>query len=162
MNFTINNHEYSTVKMLVLDQLHLTRRLAPALGALVKGVGPDGLKAMMAAANESEDANTARALEVMTLGLDALAGMSESDVNWVTLTCLQYVQIRGDAGIFAFVAVRGTIVRDDLELPELMQIVGKVIQENLGNFFRQRGTLGSAPAPQNPTSSGAPTPTTTT
>lgn len=151
MKFTINSHEYDTTRMPVLDQLNLSRRIAPALSAMVKNIGPQASKDALAAAGEApsddlsdEDAKK-KAMDFMGIGLEAIAAMSEDDVNWVTLKCLGCVQ-RKHLGQYTLVARGGTIAFDDLELPEILQIVGKVIQENLGSFFRQRGTPDLAPA----------------
>lgn len=138
MNFIINGHEYATIKMRVLDQLNLTRRLAPALGAMVKSIGPSASKAAIVGDMTDEQAQE-RALTFIPIALDAIAGMSEADSNWVTLKCLECVQRKTDGG-YGQVARGDSIMFDDMELPEMLQVVGRVIQENLASFFPQVAT----------------------
>jgi len=132
MNFTIGSNSYASTKLPVLSQLHLARRIAPALGAIA-----------------SAQASGATSMEGFTGPImDAVAAMPETDVNWIVVTCLSVVQRKNDAG-YSALASGGHIMDDSIPLPEVLQIVGKVVQENLGGFFPAGDTPGLAPAQPN-------------
>lgn len=133
MNFEINGHEYSSRKLDTFKQLHLVRRAAPALGAIVKAQ-QQGAKTIVDYAGPMAD---------------AVAGLPEDDFDWVVHTCLGVVQ-RKQGSNWTAVDVNQTLMFDDIELPELLQILGKVVMENLGRFFPQ-SVISDSPAPQAPT-----------
>jgi len=147
MQFTVNGHDYATTKMRVLDQLNLTRRLAPAIGVGISKIGVSGMKDAVTEELTKEQAEE-RAIALVPIFLEVYASLSEDDANWITMKCLECVQRRSDQG-YAFVARSGEIMFDDIELPEILQLIGHVIRENLASFFPQGGTNGSAPARQN-------------
>lgn len=126
MSFDINDHAYASTKLPVLTQLHLARRIAPALGAI--------------AAAQEQGATTLEGFAGPIM--NAVAGMPESDVNWIVVTCLSVVQRKVEGG-YRPLARDGHIMDDTLPLPEVLQIVAKVIEENLGGFFGSGGIPAS-------------------
>lgn len=124
MNFEVNGTTYATTKLPVLVQLNLARRIAPALGAIASAQA-DGASTMEGFAGPI---------------MNAVAGMPETDVNWIVTTCLSVVQKMVDGQPPITLARGGTIMDDSLPLPDVLNIVGKVVQENLGSFFGGAGT----------------------
>jgi hypothetical protein len=124
MNFEVNGTNYASTKLPVLSQLHLARRIAPALGAIASAQA-DGATTMEGFAGPI---------------MNAVAGMPETDVNWIVTTCLSVVQKLVEGSPPISLAKGGHIMDDSIPLPDVLQIVGKVVQENLGGFFASAGT----------------------
>lgn len=131
MNFEINGHEYSSRKLDTFKQLHLVRRAAPALGSIVK----------------AQQAGARTIVDYAGPMADAVAGLPEDDFDWVVHTCLGVVQ-RKQGSNWTAVDTNATLMFDDIELPELLQILGKVIMENLGRFFPQSVIRDSQAQPE--------------
>lgn len=133
---TINGMNFSIGKLNAMQQLHLVRRIAPIATSLIEAVGTGNLKQ----ATERTEEENAAALAAMVGPLsEAAAALPEADVDWIMGTCLGVVE-RDMGANFAPVAIRGTIMQEDLPLPVLLQLVAAVVKENLGTFLPAAST----------------------
>lgn len=126
MNFEVNGKTYAATKLPVMVQLHLTRRLAPVLSVLP---------------NVDENGEKVEGTVISRM-MNAICEMSEPDVNWIVISCLSVTQKIVEGSPPITLAKGGHVMDDSLSLPDLLQIVQKIIEENLGGFFGAAGTLG--------------------
>lgn len=127
---------YTIGKLDAFKKLHVARKLAPLLGA-VTGMQKSGI----AASFEQFAGPIAQ----------ALAAMPDQEVEQVIGTCLAVVRrkLPRDAG---WVPIWNTQAQapqfEDIDLPEMLQLVFAVVQENLGGFLPESlGALPSQAAP---------------
>lgn len=75
----------------------------------------------------------------------ALGAMSDADSRFVITTCLSKVQRATGTGDWASVtAANGGLMFADIEMPQMLQIVWKVIEVNLLSFSSAQPALTSA------------------
>lgn len=89
MNVTINGVEYSTGKLDAFRQFHITRRLLPVM------LGLAGAADSVAAILSGSGAPNPAELQPMA---DAIAGMSDTDAEYVLQNCLAVCQRQSGQG----------------------------------------------------------------
>jgi hypothetical protein len=143
---TVNGSLYRIHKMDVLRQFHVARRLAPVLSGVIEALKAAGLDPVKLAADEAPVAVDPFA---MVEPLSAvLAKVSDEDAEYIIGACLQCVMRAQPSGTgYAAVWVpRGGLMFHDMQLPEMLQLVWKVLESNLIGFFSGRGSALSVPA----------------
>lgn len=154
IQFEVNGHQYQARKLDLFDQMVLAKRLTPIFTSILT---PDVLGAITAAkAPATEDAtatetpsrtaflsgaNSTKMLEAMG---SAIHGLADEDLKIITTMCLRICQRQttGTGGVWgAVVAANGMVLYDDITLPDMLQIVWKVIEQHLAGFF------STAPSP---------------
>jgi hypothetical protein len=126
VDFEISGSTYRAEKISALKQFHVMRRLLPLLS---------GLAPALKIAREAKDGGTDVMLKMLEPMADILAKMSDEDSDYVIKTCLTgcYKQ---QGGAFAPITARdGQIMFQDIDMPTMLQITVKAIQENFGGFF---------------------------
>jgi hypothetical protein len=138
----INGVTYRTGKLDAFKQLHVARRIAPLLGK----VGP-ALAGFAAAQAPGEGGMPPAPPSLDDLSrllapvADALAALPDADCNYVLQTCLSVCQrqLPGQAGWqVVWNAAAGQLQFQDLDLPTMMRLALRVIQDNLSGFFPAR------------------------
>lgn len=161
--FQVANYTYRAGRLDAFKQFHVQRRLAPALLALTAGAaeqlavmdqklgqtsppadGADGADPSKAEQLDSiiDPAIFGAMAKIMRPVAEALGSMKDEDVNFILNTCLAAVE-RKDGNGWQRVMTRGTLQYADIDAAVMMQLTMRVIQENLGGFFR--GHLGGGP-----------------
>lgn len=116
----VGEHSYRVGKLNTLSQFHIVRRLAP----IFAGLG-ESLKSM-------QD-NPLQAIEPMTR---AIAGLSDEDSNYVIFGCLKCVQRDAGQGRgWSAVTNSNQLMFQDIELPQMMELIWKVLESNLAGFL---------------------------
>ncbi len=121
MDLTLNGHRYSTAaKWDAFSALHVTRRLGRTL-PLVSGL------------TRAENAGKPKDILMILL----LGQLNDEDSEYVINKCLELVN-RSDEKTPAtrVITSGGTLMFDDLNMGDLLQISAQVLEENLGDFFR--------------------------
>ncbi|OQP33933.1 phage tail assembly chaperone [Pantoea latae] len=127
MEFEINGVQYRTAKLSVFDQLKVSRKLLPVLAGLLADF--QGIKAA------AEGGDVYKAMETALPKIaDSLAGMSDEDTNAIIFPCLSVVSRQNGKG-WSPVMTQGTLMFDDIELMSMLQMVGRVVGDSLGNFL---------------------------
>lgn len=155
----IGQHTYTIGRLNALDQLHVSRKIAPIvpklmpiLTELAKGelvAVFDKLEADKGegASSDVVDADDLKGLEGLADALSPLmevfAQMNEEDVNYLIHKCLGVVK-RGTA----LVSRNNSLMFDDIDLQQIMPLVLAVIRINLGDFIRGLLMKASATAKQ--------------
>lgn len=127
--FEVDGHSYRTAKLSAMKQIHVARKIAP-LFAAVPGI--------LSRLNEG--------IGALKPVLDEMAGMPAADLDFVIKECLMVVR-RKDGSDWQRVWVDGadTPMYDDIDGPQILQIVQRVVMENLGPFMRAVPQNSSAP-----------------
>ena len=142
MQITISGKNYTIGRLNALDQLHVSRKIAPIIPSLIpiiSEVAKGGLSKVIESMESGDDVELEnidlKELDGLSSALsplmDVIAGMSEGDTNLVIHKCLSVV-IRDGA-----VLCRGeSIMFDDLDMMQILPLVVAVIRKNLGNFIQ--------------------------
>lgn len=142
MQITISGKNYTIGRLNALDQLHVSRKIAPIIPSLIpiiSEVAKGGLSKVIESMESGDDVELEnidlKELDGLSTALsplmDVIAGMSEGDTNLVIHKCLSVV-IRDGA-----VLCRGeSIMFDDLDMMQILPLVVAVIRKNLGNFIQ--------------------------
>ncbi|WP_432372827.1 phage tail assembly chaperone [Pantoea allii] len=127
MEFEIKGVNYRASKLSVFDQLKVSRKLLPVLAGMLGDF--QGIKA----AAQGGDVNKAIESALPKIA-DSLAEMSEEDTNAIIFPCLSVVA-RQNGKAWAPLMVQGALMFDDIDLMSMLQIVGRVVGDSLGNFL---------------------------
>lgn len=121
----------SNGKLALTDQFSIARKL----GAVMPMMGP-----MVTPANVEKDKTL--------LTLLMLGNLSDETSTYVTAKCLSVVTTTDDKGnLCKLMAPNGTFMFMDVSVQDILQLSAKVIEENLGDFFRTAlGSLSAAAA----------------
>jgi hypothetical protein len=141
MQITISGKNYTIGRLNALDQLHVSRKIAPIIPSLIpiiSEVAKGGLSKVIESMESGDDVELEnidlKELDGLSGALsplmDVIAGMSEGDTNLVIHKCLSVV-IRDGA-----VLCRESIMFDDLDMMQILPLVVAVIRKNLGNFIQ--------------------------
>lgn len=124
----LSGQTYRTGKLDVMRQFHLSRRLAPIIPPLI----PVFVK-LKAGGLEQDLLGFAGVLGPFA---DGLSAMSDEDSEYIIGTCLGVVQRKSGKTWAAVWDVGGKVCMfDDMELPDMIQLTLRVIQDNLGPFI---------------------------
>lgn len=127
MEFEIKGVNYRASKLSVFDQLKVSRKLLPVLAGMLGDF--QGIKA----AAQGGDVNKAIESALPKIA-DSLAEMSEEDTNAIIFPCLSLV-VRQNGKVWAPVMSQNELMFDDIDLMSMLQIVGRVVGDSLGNFL---------------------------
>ena len=142
MQITISGKNYTIGRLNALDQLHVSRKIAPIIPSLIpiiSEVAKSGLSKVIESMESGDDVELEnidlKELDGLSGALsplmEVIAGMSEADTTLVIHKCLSVV-IRDGA-----VLCRGeSIMFDDLDMMQILPLVVAVIRKNLGNFIQ--------------------------
>ena len=137
MDFEIKGVQYRTAKLSVFDQLKVSRKLLPVLAGMLADF--QGIKAA------AEGGDVYKAMETALPKIaDSLAGMSEEDTNAIIFPCLSVVS-RQNGKSWSPVMSQGTLMFDDIDLMSMLQMVGRVVGDSLGNFLPAPPASETAP-----------------
>lgn len=139
MEFEIKGVQYRTAKLSVFDQLKVSRKLLPVLAGVLADF--QGIKAA------AEGGDVYKAMETALPKIaDSLADMSEEDTNAIIFPCLSVVS-RQNGKSWAPVMSQGELMFDDIDLMSMLQMVGRVVGDSLGNFLPALPASETAPPP---------------
>ncbi|MEN8381367.1 phage tail assembly chaperone [Acinetobacter radioresistens] len=141
----IGQHEYSIGRLNALDQLHVSRKIAPIIPTLMpiitevaKGDFAKVIESIEADDSNSVEQNESKDLsglqpfaEALEPFVEAFAKMPEDDVNYIVHKCLSVVKRGG-----AIVCRNNSIMFDDLDMGQILPLVIAVIRLSLSNFIQ--------------------------
>lgn len=131
INFELNGKSYQIDKLDAFAQLHIARKLGPAMPLIEGMVDKD---------------NAAKDLSLLMLM--SLSHIDDASCEYVVQKCLSAISIKQDKG-WAKLAVNGALMFDDTTVEEMLKLTAKVVDHNLGDFFRTAlGDLSKAAVDQ--------------
>ena len=122
--FELRNVQYRIGRLTTFQQLHVSRKISPLLPPLVPTV-------MALESSKLTEQQVASLLEPVA---GRLAEMSDEHAEYVVATAMSVVR-RKTGEHWAPVWLSGQLMFDDLQLPQVIQIVYNVIQDQLGPFI---------------------------
>ncbi len=135
--FELAGREFQIGRMDLFKQFHVGRKVAPIL-ARMAAAGKDFMALSGTKDVGDEKLSEAEKLQATVALVQPIAeGLSElddKDSEFVLMNLLAAVEIKqGDH--WAKLATPTTLMFQDMELPVLLQLAGRVFAENLGGFF---------------------------
>lgn len=147
MEVEIGGNKYKTGKLDSFQQLHVARRLGPVLVTLSEGADKLG---------EPPEGATFTFTDVLVASAvpfaQALAKMSDADLDYVVKTCLQ-VCLRASNGAWAKVWTPSGMMFSDIDMQVMLSLTLEVVGENIGGFFPSAVAPSQASAPSQPPTS---------
>jgi len=125
--FKVGENDFRVRKLNAIDQLHVFRRLQPLLVPIHAAI-----KARKVA---SLGQPGAMLTDMVMEASKELATLSDEQLDYVMMKCLGTVEIKSPKGEFLPMVFKGTLVYQQIELPQLLQIVWSVLLENFAPFF---------------------------
>lgn len=145
MEFTINGAEYRATKLSVFDQLKVSRKLMPLIAKLISDA------AILKAASQDKTATSEQTFAVIEAVLpkiaDVIADMPDESVSAIINPCLKIVSRKTITGHWAGIFADDVLMFDDIDLMTMLNIVCRVVVDNLGNFLHA-ATISETPAVQ--------------
>lgn len=152
MEFRIGPTNYRTVPMGAFAQWHIMRRIgAAATGDIIEVVNRliDARKSQKSGDGENWLVGMMTSMEIVDLIpiieplIRSIGRMTDADSNYVLMGCMSCVQrqVRGGTG-WAPIVSGDQLMYADIRLPEMLQLVGYVLRDNLTSFFGEPLTSG--------------------
>jgi hypothetical protein len=137
---SIGEVNYRTGKLDAFQQFHVFRKLSPILSGLIETFSRARTSVAVGNGNDEESpaANPAFWSAVGPVA-HAIAEMSQEDSEYILRTCLGTVMRRGagPGGNWArLTTMTGVLMFEDLDLGAMLQLTYAVLEDNLGDFFR--------------------------
>lgn len=143
MQFEIKGIRYSAHKLSVFDQLKVSRKLLPVLAGLLAEFG--SIQNLLPKSEPVPGEDTEKVSDftryapvfekLLPVVADKLAMLSEEDTNAIIFPCLAVVQRAHGKDRWVPVAQGNELAFDDIDLFSMLQIVGRVVGDSLGNFL---------------------------
>lgn len=138
MNDLINvgEYQYQVGKLNALDQLHVSRRIAP----VIPTIAPLLVNIVEAGLTDIKDSESFDIDILKTLApsfqpfAEALAEMSDEHTDYVISKCMSVVRRKTNDG-YAAVWRNKAPTFDDMEMSEILPLVIAVLRSSLGNFI---------------------------
>lgn len=136
IELAIKGENYRIAKLSVFEQLNVARKLLPVLAGIVAEF--HGLRESSTAKETNRTAAS-----VAPKIAEAIAGLSDADVNAVLFPCLQAVS-RRHLNAWVPVCQQAEMAFDDIDLPVMLQLVARVVADSLGNFLQELPTSATS------------------
>lgn len=131
--FQINGVNFKLNKVDAFKQFHIVRRMGPLLGELLPAMKTaavvSGKKEM------SEDEKFDSFAEIASPLFAGLAKLSDKDSEFILTGLLEAVEMQQDNGGWARLATNAGLMFNNIELPLMLQVAGRALMFNIGNFF---------------------------
>lgn len=128
--FEVGGVKYRSRKMDARRQFHVARKLTPAVAPLMHSLGP---LLSISAGSASPDG----IVDALMPLAEAIAAMPADDCDFILDECLSVVEREQSGGTgWAPIFVRDAkrMMFDDIQMPQMLAIATRVIQENVGSF----------------------------
>ncbi|MDH0030316.1 MULTISPECIES: phage tail assembly chaperone [unclassified Acinetobacter] len=132
----IGDYKYQIGKLSALDQLHVSRRIAP----VIPTIAPLLVSIVDAGLTDLDEMEAIDIDVLKTLApsfqpfAEALAEMTDEHTEYVLSKCMSVVRRKTDNG-FAAVWRGKSPAFDDMEMSEIIPLVIAVLRSSLGNFM---------------------------
>lgn len=132
MEFEIKGNTYRVAKLSVFDQFKVSRKLLPVLSGMLSE-----FQAIKGLAAKGDSVSIME--KVLPRIAQSLSDLSDADANAVIFPCLAVVS-RQHQKSWVPVLQGDAIAFDDIDMLGMLQIVGRVVGDSLGNFLRELPT----------------------
>lgn len=121
MEFGLKGNNYRVAKMDVFAQLRLSRKLLPVLAGVMGDF-------------QDIKRGTVSLETLLPKVAVVISGMSDEDCNAVIYPCLSVV-LRQNGKAWVPVFTQDVLMFDDIDMMDMLQIVGRVVGDSLGSFL---------------------------
>jgi hypothetical protein len=121
-DFTVAGQSYKSGKMDAIKQSHVVRRLTPVAGSI---------KQAFDLAGQPETFSMVDAIPIMS---KVVSEMSDEHWEYILYACLDITQ-RQQGTAWTRIRMGNSLMFEDIQLSEMMQIVWSVLNDNLANFI---------------------------
>lgn len=133
---TIGSRSYVLHKMDVFKQFHVARKMAPMLAEVLPHI--KSLKSLPTSPQEvsklSDEEKFQALVPLAGPIIKCFSSLSNEDADFVLHNLLECVEV--DQGkVVSKLMINGTLMFNDLELPQLLNIAARVFMSNLSGFF---------------------------
>lgn len=131
-DFKVGEREFKLKKLDAFKQFHIVRKVAPILVDLMPILGKiKQVKDEELSESDKFEKFAELAMPLMT----GLAKLSDEDSDKVLKGLLSVVEMKQEAGNYAFIVNDGQIMFANLELPVLLAAAGHSFMFNMSGFF---------------------------
>jgi hypothetical protein len=132
---TVAGRVFAISKMDVFKQAHVARRMGPIMAGVIPA-----LQALFASRKEFDKLTEEQKLEKLSPlakpVMDGFAKLSDEDFDYVLHRLIECAEME-NGKVFSKVFMNGTLMFQDLTLPALLQLAGRVFMYNLAGFFSE-------------------------
>lgn len=146
IEFEIGAHAYKGGGMTPLVQFHITRRLAPFMGAMAKVRGTNQVRDTGNDEDGKQEPQPLMAEAIQPI-MDAVASMRDEDAEYVLFSCLATVKRKQNDSWAALTTSNKQLMFQDVDMSTMLQIAVKVLISDLGPFFGGLFAQAQAAAP---------------
>jgi hypothetical protein len=141
IEFDLDGRDYRFEKPSAMEQLHLTRKLAPLLPPLAPLI-TEVVKAL-----EAKGSDWLALAALAQPFADALAGMKDTDAEYVFDKCLAVIRVKHQDHWITFwnSGAKASMLADSNDPSLMLRLVLRVLKESLANFMQ--GFLTSVKEP---------------
>lgn len=132
-DFQLGGSNYKLSKVDVWKQLYIAKRLGPIIGEVISTVKE--LKGFMAEGTSKSD-NLEAIAQILAPLLDGFSKLTDKDLEYVMVGLLNAVEVQQEGGSWARMAGNSGLMFDNIELATMLQLAGRALVFNLGNFSR--------------------------
>ena len=135
--FEIKGQKFSLKKVNALEQFHIARRLMPVLSEMLPGLGKLS-KNMKDLEKLTQEQQFDEISQAMSPAMNSLSKLNDKDSEYVLfglLSCAQFHQ--AEHNLWLNIADKSGI-KVPLEFPVLMQVAGRALMFNIGDFLASR------------------------
>ncbi len=136
LEIELAGNRYSIGRMSAMQQLHVSRRVAPIIPTLIPvflQMRSKGLASNIGSLADGDLDGLAEALKPLAEGL---AGLKDEDAEYVIGTCLSVVQRQQPTGWARVWAIeQKRLMFEDMDLSVMLPLAVRVITTNLGPFI---------------------------
>lgn len=130
-DFEVGGVKYKARTLSMFDQAFIVKRLMPAL----KGITTPAILSL-APREDGGEPDRGVLLQALPAIADAIYNLSDDDVQTIIKIAAKGVERQNQGGAYSPLATpAGDILFQDLTLPQMLQIVGKVVELHLADFF---------------------------
>lgn len=131
-SFEIKGTKFKVSKINAFEQFHIVRRLAPVLKDMIPVAAK--FNKLQKSGKKLEDLDEDEAMAAVLPIVDGISKLSDEDSERVLLSLLKAAEIN-TGGAWAKIANEKGMMFDNLDLPVLLQVAGRVFMYNISGFF---------------------------
>lgn len=111
----VGGHKYTVGKLDVFTQANIARKVAPMFAQVMAAKAATG--------------------SVFVALAESLSHMTDDDFDFVMRSCMKVARRLDGEKFLPVMAGNGSLMYQDIELPDVLQLTTAALQENLGRFF---------------------------
>jgi hypothetical protein len=133
-DFQLDGRSYKLNKVDAFKQFHLVRRMGPLLSELFPAMKKAALVTSKKELTESEKYD--QLADIAGPLLSGFSKLTDKDADFILMGLLSAVEVQQEGAGWARVATDVGLMFNNLDLPTMLQLAGRALMYNVGNFSR--------------------------